>query len=621
MKYTADFECTVPNNENFETFTKTHVWLACIMEVGGDDPAFFLTVKDFLDYCSKLSDRNPEIYFHNLNYDGWFIIDYLMKSSKYKQRTKRGKLGSKEFRTMISNDSFYSFKICYKKKTITFKDSLKLLPFSVDTIAKSFKTKAQKLKGTVDYTKERDEDYQPTEQEFKYIENDVRVMAEALQHLEDRGMLKNLTIGSACMNEYKSILKSQNEDFDLLFPVFSTETYNDLAGCYKGGWCFCKEESADLRGVNGNTYDVSSLYPWSQHSLTDQQVKEYQKLWPEVRYIQHVYPFEYPIKVTNIDEIINYMGQDYLFIINFNCNLDIKKNHLPFLQSNSGFGLESKFIEHVENLNLTLTCVAWELMFEQYDVSDVDINYCYFFSGATGLFDKYIDKWYNEKSEAGKRGDKVSRQIAKLYLNNLGGKFGTKTIGDQSVLSFNDDKIEVKKEPISKDSVYLPAAAFMTDYGRCLTIRTAQANFDRFYYADTDSIHIVGKAENCIIGHNLGEWENESSWTDARFIRQKTYLEYTTKTDEKDCEPFFNIKACGCPDTVKERMLYHVELFEDLDRDEDDNILNEKRSKDEILDRFNFGLEESGKLMSKLISGGKILYQSSFCIKKYGSDT
>ena len=65
---------------------------------------------------------------------------------------------------------------------------------------------------------------------------------------------------------------------------------------------------------------------------------------------------------------------------------------------------------------------------------------------------------------------------------------------------------------------------------------------------------------------------------------------------------------CGCKDP------YKVELFEPLNKDENDNILNEKRTDDEIMERFDYGLIESGKLTSKMFPGGKILYDSTFTL-------
>ncbi|WP_207644978.1 hypothetical protein, partial [Clostridioides difficile] len=65
-------------------------------------------------------------------------------------------------------------------EVVVIRDSLKILPFSVDAIADSLKTKFKKLKGTIDYTVDRYSGWNITSTEQKYIDNDVLIMAEAM---------------------------------------------------------------------------------------------------------------------------------------------------------------------------------------------------------------------------------------------------------------------------------------------------------------------------------------------------------------------------------------------------------------------------------------------------------
>lgn len=621
MRYFSDFETTVPRSEESlkdGTFTETRVWAAALGPIGGkeEDIKYFNNIKDYLDYLVELPERCPEIYFHNLKFDSSFILSFLLNHN-FKTKTGKQKVSNNELKTCIGDDMFYSLRICYKKKTIIFKDSLKVLPFSEEQIGKSFKTKCQKLVGSIDYSKERPKGYEMDEIEKKYLKNDMMIMMEALSHLETMGMLENLTIGTNCMLDFTCELEKMGHKFNRIFPTLSNESYGEIKPAYKGGWCYCKNEGIKLDNVEGNTYDVNSLYPWSMHSLSEEELEKYKKIFPNVEYLQHWYPYGIGEKVTDI-EIISEKMKDKLFIINFNCNIKIKKDHLPFLQKKNQSLHSTKdniFITNEKNINLTLTNVAYELMFEQYDVEILDINYAYFFNKVLRIFDTYIDKWYNKKLEAEKEKNPVMRQISKLYLNNLGGKFGTNVIGNSGVPYMDENNIlKISNESCTKKSVYLPVAAFMTDYARCLTVRSSQINYDNFCYSDTDSIHLIGKAKNIFIGKDLGEWKNESTWSKARFIRQKTYCEYITKENGENCENYWNIKACGCPQSTKERLLYKVELFEPLKKDENDNILNERRTDEEILDRFEVGLIESGKLTSKMFPGGRILYDSTFSI-------
>ncbi len=42
-----------------------------------------------------------------------------------------------------------------------------------------------------------------------------------------------------------------------------------------------------------------------------------------------------------------------------------------------------------------------------------------------------------------------------------------------------------------KEPIYTAAGVFITSHARALTIRAAQASYDVFAYADTDSLHLL----------------------------------------------------------------------------------------------------------------------------------
>ena len=90
-----------------------------------------------------------------------------------------------------------------------------------------------------------------------------------------------------------------------------------------------------------------------------------------------------------------------------------------------------------------------------------------------------------------------------------------------------------------KKGLYLPIGSFITAYARNKTIRTSQAIMDystqkygvnKYIYSDTDSIHCLLSIDElkkfCEIDDvKLGAWKHEGSFTKARFVRQKCYIE------------------------------------------------------------------------------------------------
>lgn len=71
-KFTADFEtCTWLEDE-------TYVWAWALCEIGGKFETIVGTnIESFFEEISSLN--NPQIFFHNLKFDGSFLISYLYK--------------------------------------------------------------------------------------------------------------------------------------------------------------------------------------------------------------------------------------------------------------------------------------------------------------------------------------------------------------------------------------------------------------------------------------------------------------------------------------------------------------------------------------------------------------
>jgi hypothetical protein len=149
------------------------------------------------------------------------------------------------------------------------------------------------------------------------------------------------------------------------------------------------------------------------------------------------------------------------------------------------------------------------------------------FKCATGMFDEYIDYWMHVKETS----TGAIRALAKLMLNSLYGKFAKNPNVDTKMPYLNEDGAISYKimEHAPDDPVYTAMGAFITAYAREKTIRTGQSIYDRYVYADTDSLHILGDAVPDIEVHptHLGAWKHENNFIRARFLRAKTYIEET----------------------------------------------------------------------------------------------
>lgn len=300
-----------------------------------------------------------------------------------------------------------------------------------------------------------------------------------------------------------------------------------------------------------------------------------------------------------------------IYVQHLMCQFELKENHVPCIQIKNNLAfVETEYLEssNGRDVELWLTSTDWKLIQEQYDVYNIDYIDGWKFRSTQGLFKDYIDKWMNVKIESTKTGNKGMRQIAKLMLNSLYGKFALNPSVCSKIPYFFDDVVHYKKGPEEfREPIYIPIGAFITAGARYKTISTAQTVYDRFVYADTDSLHLTGLDEpkNVNISDTaLGAWKHESSFKKAKFIRQKSYIEDTYIT-EKEYESYLKkqdfrarkegndflyqkITCAGMPETCYKGVTWN---------------------------NFTVGSKYAGKLQPVVVAGGVVLKDREFTIK------
>ena len=639
--FMCDFETTVYKGQ-----INTEVWASACVELYTEDVLIFHSIDEQFEYFLALN-CNIRCYYHNLKFDGSFWLSYLLVDLKYKQAFKSFNDDGTEgewiedkymprgsIRYSISEKGqWYSITIkTTKGKIIEIRDSLKLLPFSVEQIGASFKTKHRKLQ--MEYTGFRYAGCEITPEEKRYIANDVLVVKEALEIMFTEGHNK-LTIGSCCLDEYKKTMGQW--EYETFFPQLENICINSkehkyktadewIRKSYRGGWCYLVKGKENKIYKKGTTADVNSLYP----SVMSKESNNY-------------YPVGKPHFWSG-----NYIPDDALrperyYFIRVKTRFYIKKNHLPFIQiKNLCTYIGTECLEtsdvydattdkyysqyyldgvlHDTRIELTWTMTDYQLIKEHYDLVDFEIiDGCWFYA-EKGIFDVYIDKYKKIKQES--KGAK--RESAKLFLNNLYGKMASST--DSSF------KVAFVKEDMSlgfyfvrannKKAGYIAVGSAITSYARNFTIRAAQKNYygvnkRGFIYADTDSIHCDLEPEE-IKGITVHDkdfccWKLEACWDVAIFTRQKTYIEHVTHENLQQIEqPYYNVKCAGMPEKCKN--LFINSITQEWNRgdskwtDDEKEFMKTKRT----LEDFKIGLKVPGKLRPKRIRGGILLVETTY---------
>lgn len=575
--YVADFETTTTEKNCF-------VWAYGLCEVGYPDNILYGTnINDFMNWCER--QENIKIYFHNLKFDGQFILSWLFKNGFTHAPTPRDR-ATRTFTTLISDKGlYYAIEVIFKLKgkninKVTFQDSMKLIPMSVDKMARAFDLPFKK--GKIDYDKHNNlpEGTDLTFEEIDYITNDIQIVAHAINYFHSQGLTK-MTIGSCAMDDY--IRTVSNDSFNKWFP--SPKYHEDVKQSYKGGYTYLNPAFAGKTVGKGVVLDVNSLYP--------------------SRMKCELLPFGTPIFFYG-----KYEKDDIypLYTQMIRCQFELKKGKLPMIQIKKSFffsGTEYLTSSNYEQIPLCLNSVDLELFFENYDVYNLEYISGWKFKGATGLFDGYIDKWHNAKILAKQENNAGIYQIAKLMLNSLYGKFGTDIKKKTKIPKYKNGIVEFyDSEPEYKDGVYIAMASFITSYARRVTIKAAQKIIDdynsgksniQFVYCDTDSLHCLSEDFSLpegldIDNERLGAWKFETRFTRGRYLRQKCYIsECTYDVNNPNAEYKLKVTVAGMPEICHEQV----------------NFKN-----------FKIGATYTGKKQPELVKGGVILVDIDFTIKK-----
>ena len=580
-KFACDFETTANEDD-------CRVWAYALCEIGNvDNFKYGNSIDEFIRFC-KNKKENYILYFHNLKFDGEYIFNYLLNNGYECIKTKKERRDN-SFTTLISDTGqFYSIEIFFETQNkkhinkVTIYDSLKILNFSVEQIAKDFNLPIRKLE--LDYKANREIGHILTEHEIDYIRNDVEIMARALEIMFNQNLTK-MTIGSDALDNYKRM----NKNFKKYFPILPYEIDKDIRRSYKGGFTYLNDVYKEKETADGIVLDVNSLYP---------SVMKYEKL-----------PFGSPLFFEGKYE---YDLLYPLYVQTLSCTFNIKENKIPTIQIKNNLAfIPNEYIKSSDGdvVTLTLTNIDLELFFEHYDVDVIEYHGGWKFRSIKGLFSGYIDYWSSQKIQAKKDKNDALYRISKLMLNSLYGKFGLNPDVRGKFPYLNEDGI-VKYGMYPKEireSIYIPVASFITSYARRKTITTSQSikdyttnkyGIDYYIYSDTDSIHLLNIDENelssfvDIDDYKLGAWKLESKFKRGKYLRQKCYIELGY--DDR-----LNVTVAGLP-----KKLAPLVNFDNFNIGFTTENINDEKIK-----------QTGKKLTFKHVKGGVLLVDTDFTIK------
>lgn len=473
-------------------------------------------------WCIKNRLRKVRIFFHNLKYDGSYILNYLLKHG-WKQTLEKNHwnkpiIGYKQFTALITGGKWFMLCLKWSGIKIEFADSLKLQPASLEDLGKKFGL--IKTKDTIDYKQFRimPHDQYPKEW-IEYLKRDVLITEKVLFDFLEREGLNRLTIGSCA---YAKIKRSVEE----LNNLFTIKDFHYFNRYYRGGWCFpnSKLQGQWIRKKNKiRMIDAVSMYP-------SQMVKYLPYGDPLIRKPKgnsiEFYEIDiYAFKIKKKFEGFNCFPAPIIWVENKAMKPVQYKNFTYLNEMNDGIAYRYYFNE-----------ADWKALKMVYDITYEIVKTTYF--KAKPYLRKTVNDLFINKQQAT---NEIDRHYHKLIINNLYGKLGQNPIrpfdyyGDNytidkekyTILNEKNKKYTIANSPAfvleeKKENNAIAKPVFIASYITALAhLALVQKmiyiikNGGTFLYCDTDSISFIENKPIKFndIGNELGCWEYEKFHT------------------------------------------------------------------------------------------------------------
>lgn len=557
--YCADFETT--SNEQYKLEGETRVYLWCLKSLNEEETYMGLNIKDFIKSLESLQ-KDVILYFHNLTFDGEFILWYLIRNN-FKSCEEDDIDNYKYSFYPIIDDcgSMYMLKIMFEKYSVEIRCSYKLFPKSIEDIGDMVGVEKLNKTHNYDEIKNYNSINELPEEELNYISNDVTIMCRLIKYLNSVG-INAITMSSSAYKNWKKdkfflckyqLIKDENDEINEI-----------VRKSYRGGITKVNKKYAGQEIRDVMSFDVNSLYP------------------------SVMYDNPMPIGMGKIYSSIKECKQDkrYLYIVEVVvAYAKVKDGFHSFIGNTSGFSYSRKYEYDDELFNKTL--YLWDKEYELFNLiyeNKSVISRVVGYKQANYVFKDYIDRWYNVKENAK---TPAERQLAKLMLNSLYGKFGMNDNRTSKIpVDYNEDGIIYKM--IDKLSVYYDKkiSSFITSRARVKYATMMNLCGDLFIYGDTDSLYVKGKEipsqfKNIVDDKKMGYWKYEGHYKRFKALKAKCYIK---ELDNGVIER----KIAGCPKEA-------VELID--------------------FDNFKVGLKlDNCKKIKRKVVGGIVIGRTNFTI-------
>lgn len=552
--YFADLETATPNTEYFKKYEDTKINIGYIESFKDDnDNLHFISINELINWF-YLKSRSAIIYFHNLSWDGDFILKALAKSKKYKcvNFDSWKNLNNGEYCFMRQLNKIYSIILVFngKKKNkiyLEFKCSLNILGASVESLGQSigiakYENITPEEIATFYDVEPKDNIKEYPKKYIEYVTRDVKIVKKSFEIfkkeidefinnskyknvLQKFNWFKKYTAGSIAYNiQYKYITKFSEikEGFKC-----SRDTYELAQKFYFGGFTEFNPhiQNKVVECKNGLGIDINSAHPHSMTQLLPYgELVNFRAYKPDKgkKYLEY-----WEIKI----DVVMAKYKNVPCFYNWNKKQDRSLN---------------RYVLSTQNVTCYYLKEEFETLKKYYHFEGVKIINKYW-AYASNFLKKYVDDLYKLKQYHSQHNQKALANVYKLLLNSSYGKHATRLFFSEYYICknkeeydnllgignfyYNKNEYEITdaQEVVKLKDVYIlkitPTkekdknyhkliAATITAYTRINILETIlKLNPDNFLYCDTDSIYLKDYNKDdlqpLLHDNKLGKWKIE----------------------------------------------------------------------------------------------------------------
>lgn len=532
--YVADFEtCDSVQSDDRNVVPDQRVWLAGYMDLQTMTAVAFNNLDDFMtSVLGRGDNNNREIAYHNLKFDGSFIIPWLFK---YGYAVSYTSPEPGEFSVLVDErNQWYSIKIqVNSKRHVLFWDSLKLFPMPLEYLPDLYHTPTHKVQESEDfYTAYRPEGYEPTDRDMAYFIPDLKVLAETLNaHIALYGLRFKRTQASQAFANFEQVFPA----WKMRFPGIDTQIDNLIRPSYWGGISYVPPEYAGKDFYDIRVYDINSSYPYQAANK----------------------PLPYG-HVSDFEEHPSQPKMNQFWIAEALIEFTVKPHHIPCIPGKGiveGRPITTDKWLHDSGgvVRLRFCSIDYVTMAESYDIRIISWEWVLYWKHKVH---SEVAKFVNMNNaikvncrQLAKNCDDPIERIellikanrAKIDNNAFYGKFGEEIVKKSKMPHYKKEEpvkwtVDKFDEMTMYKRKFIPVAIAITAYGRQQLVRFANLLGPGFLYCDTDSVHYlksyqsrVTRAQRNKIIHihpvELGAWSHEDNFDRGRYLRSKCYAE------------------------------------------------------------------------------------------------